>query len=102
MKLGAWKLGLAVLSLTLSSSILLAQEQSAGEAVYKNKCAGCHSLSGEKKAGAALKSSKMSESEMTLLLSKGKAGMRAPHGKGMSSLNAEQVKAVAQYIKSLK
>jgi cytochrome c1 len=44
----------------------------------------------------------MSESEMGLLLSKGKAGKKPPHGKGMSGLNDEQVKAVAQYIKSLK
>jgi mono/diheme cytochrome c family protein len=99
-KLG-WKLGLAVLTLAFSF-ILLAQDQSAGEAIYRNKCGGCHSLSGEKKAGAALKSSKMSESEMGLLLSKGRAGKKPPHGKGMSSLNDEQAKAVAQYIKSLK
>jgi mono/diheme cytochrome c family protein len=96
-----WKLGLAVLSLAFPFT-LLAQDQSAGEAIYRNKCSGCHSLSGEKKAGAALKSSKMSESEMGLLLSKGKAGKKPPHGKGMSGLNDEQVKAVAQYIKSLK
>jgi mono/diheme cytochrome c family protein len=99
-KLG-WKLGLAVVSLAFSL-ILLAQDQSAGEMIYRNKCSGCHSLSGEKKAGAALKSSKMSESEMVLLLSKGKAGKKPPHGKGMSSLNDGQIKEVVHYLKSIK
>ncbi len=100
MKLG-WKLGLAVLSLAFSF-ILLAEDQSAGETIYRNKCSGCHSLSGEKKAGAALKSSKMSESEMGLLLSKGNAGRKPPHGKGMSGLNDEQIKEVVHYLKSIK
>jgi mono/diheme cytochrome c family protein len=96
-----WKLGLAVPSLAFSF-ILLAQDQSAGETIYRNKCGGCHSLSGEKRAGAALKSSKMSESEMAGLLRRGKAGMKTPHGKGMSGLNDEQVKEVVHYLKSIK
>jgi mono/diheme cytochrome c family protein len=94
-------MGLAVLCLAFSFT-LFAQDQNAGERLYKNKCGGCHSLSGEKKAGAALRSSKMSESEMVSLLSKGKAGKKPPHGKGMSGLNDEQVKEVVHYLKSLK
>jgi mono/diheme cytochrome c family protein len=36
------------------------------------------------------------------MLSKGKEGKKAPHSKPLSSLNDEQIKAVAHYVKSLK
>ncbi len=101
MKLGLWNLSLVAVSLVLSA-VLIAQEQSAGEAVYKTKCAGCHSVTGEKKAGAALKGSKMSEEDIVLMLSKGNAAKRAPHTRPMSSLKADQITAVAHFVKNLK
>lgn len=101
MKLGLWKLTVVAVSLVFSA-VLIAQEQSAGEVVYKSKCAGCHSVAGEKKAGAALKGSKMSEEDIVRMLSKGIAAKRAPHTRAMSSLKDDQVTAVAHYVKNLK
>ena len=90
-------LGLLVLSLAMSPA-LFAQ----GADTYKAKCAGCHGASGEGKMGPALKGTQLSEEDIVAVLSKGKEGKKAPHGKPVSGLSEEQAKAVAQYVKSLK
>lgn len=102
MKVGVITGGL-ILALSFSTS-LLAQDQAAGggEAVYKSKCAGCHGATGEGKMGPALKDTKLSEDDVLLVVTKGKEGKKAPHGKPVSGLTDEQAKAVAHYVKSLK
>jgi len=83
------------------STVLIAQDQS-GETVYKSKCAGCHGATGEGKVGPALKGTTLAEDDLVLILSKGKEGKKAPHTKPISGLTDEQIKTVANYVKSLK
>jgi cytochrome c len=94
------KSGLLVLCLGFST-VLIAQGQS-GETVYKSKCAGCHGATGEGKVGPALKGTTLAEDDLVLILSKGKEGKKAPHTKPISGLTDEQIKTVANYVKSLK
>src|SRR4051794_31118790 len=73
-------------------------------ALYKAKCSQCHGAKGEGKPAMkapALKGSSMSAEQMQQLLTQGAAGNKAPHGKAISGLKAEQAKAVADYVKSL-
>jgi mono/diheme cytochrome c family protein len=81
----------------------VSQDQAgAGEAVYKQKCAMCHGANAEGKIGPNLKTTKLSEDDILLMLSKGNDAKKAPHKKPIAGLTDEQVKAVAHYVKSLK
>lgn len=76
-----------------------------GAATFKAKCAGCHGASGEGKPAMkapALKGTSLSDAQIDDLLTKGDAARKAPHSKAISGLTAEQAKAVAGYVKSLK
>ena len=72
-------------------------------ALYKSKCALCHGDQGQgkPKMGAKLAGTEKSEAEIAKLLSEG-GGKKAPHLKPMTGFNAEQSKAVAAFVKSLK
>jgi len=73
-----------------------------GEQTFKSKCAGCHGANAEGKVGPNLKTTKLSQDDIVLLLSKGDANKKAPHKKALSGLSDEDIKAVAHYVKSLK
>ena len=73
-----------------------------GKAIYTSKCAGCHGADGGGKIGPAIKGTSMSADQIAEFLTKGAEGKKAPHSKGMSGLSADQAKAVADYVKSLK
>ena len=73
-----------------------------GAAIYKAKCAGCHGPEGQGKVGPALKGSSMSADDIAGLLTKGNDAKKPPHKKPMSSLSAEDAKAVADFVKTLK
>ena len=73
-----------------------------GAQIYKAKCAGCHGPNGEGKVGPNLKTTKLGEDDIVILLSKGEESKKAPHKKAMSGLSDEDIKAVAHYVKSLK
>jgi mono/diheme cytochrome c family protein len=83
----------------LFASLGWAQE---GESIYKSKCAACHGATAEGKIGPSLKTTKLSEDDIVLLLGKGNEARKMPHKKPISSLADDQIKAVAHYIKSLK
>ena len=85
---------------TLLSAFTLAADD--GAAIYKNKCAGCHGPDGGGKVGPALKGTQLSEDQIVDVLTKGAEGKKAPHGKPVAGLTADQAKAVAAYVKSLK
>jgi mono/diheme cytochrome c family protein len=87
-----------------AAPLLLASLASAqaGESIYKSKCAACHGPTAEGKVGPSLKTTKLSEDDVVLLLGKGNEARKTPHKKAMSSLTDDQIKAVAQYVKSLK
>jgi len=90
--------GLAVVA--MMSGMALAAED--GAAIYKSKCAACHGAAGEGKVGPALKGEAMSADQIADALLKGAPGKKAPHGKPMAGLTADQAAAVASYVKTLK
>ena len=49
----------------------------------------------------AIKGTKLEVSQITEHLTKGESTSKAPHNKGMSGLNADQAKAIAEYVKTL-
>jgi mono/diheme cytochrome c family protein len=73
-----------------------------GGATFKAKCAVCHGSEGQGKIGPALKGTSLSEDQISDLLTKGDDAKKPPHKKPLSSLSADDAKAVAAYIKALK
>jgi cytochrome c len=76
-----------------------------GAALYKMKCAGCHGASGEGKPAMkspALKGTNLDANQIAERITQGRSGSKAPHNKGITGLNDEQAKAIADYIKTLK
>jgi cytochrome c len=90
----------ALAVVAMMSGMALAAED--GAAIYKAKCAGCHGAAGEGKVGPALKGTSLSTDQIADALLKGAPGNKAPHGKPMAGLTADQASAVAAYVKSLK
>jgi len=84
---------------TLASSMAWAQD---GAALYKAKCATCHGAAGEGKIGPSLQKTALTQQQITDLVTKGVDGKKAPHGKALSGLTADQAQAVATYVGTLK
>ncbi|HWR13958.1 MAG TPA: cytochrome c [Terriglobales bacterium] len=100
MKLTILVLAIAVALFVMVPSLSWAGEE--GGALYKAKCAMCHGADGAGKMGPALKGTKLTDAQIADLLTKGEAGKKAPHSKAVAGVSAEQAKAVAEYVKSLK
>jgi mono/diheme cytochrome c family protein len=95
-------LSLVAMLLVLSLASWAADD---GVALYKSKCAGCHGANGEGKPAVkapALKGTALEVNQIVEQITKGTSGSKAPHNKGMSGLNDEQAKTIAEYIKTLK
>jgi cytochrome c553 len=91
---------LLVAALAVSVSLpAFAQDRAA---TYKAKCAGRHGPEGQGKVGPALKGTGLTEAQIADLLIKGNDAKKAPHKKALSSLSADDAKAVATYVKTLK
>lgn len=84
----------------LMSGMALAAED--GAAIYKAKCAMCHGPDGAGKSGPALKGTSLTADQIADTLLKGAPGKKAPHGKPVAGLTADQASAVAAYVKTLK
>lgn len=96
------KLAILVLAIAVALMVMVPSLSWAGEdgaAVYKAKCAACHGPDGAGKIGPALKGTKV---DVAAFVQNGEAGKKAPHSKGVAGVSAEQAKAVAEYVKSLK
>lgn len=102
MKLG--KLLIVIFAIALCLSFTLSQPALAddGGATYKAKCAGCHGAEGQGKVGPALKGTSLSADQIAGLLTKGDDAKKPPHKKPLSGLSADDAKAVADFVKSLK
>ena len=96
------KLIVLLMVVSLSMSIALPAFAADGAATYKAKCAGCHGPDGQGKVGPALKGTSLSSDQIVDLLTKGNDAKKAPHKKEMSGLAADDAKAVAEYVKTLK
>jgi len=97
MKLAILVLAIAVALMVMVPSLSWAAED--GAAVYKAKCAACHGADGAGKIGPSLKGVKV---DVASFVQNGEAGKKAPHSKGVNGVSADQAKAVAEYVKSLK
>ncbi len=86
--------------LGLMSGMALAAED--GAAIYKAKCAMCHGPNGEGKMGPKLAGTALTPDQISAVLTKGAEGKKAPHGKPVAGITADQAAAVAAYIKTLK
>ena len=73
-----------------------------GAATYKTKCAACHGPEGQGKVGPAVKGTTLGADQITDLLTKGAEAKKAPHKKSISGRSADDAKAVADYVKTLK
>jgi mono/diheme cytochrome c family protein len=95
---------LLVLFLVIAMLALVAAPASAadGAATFKAKCAMCHGPNGEGKVGPALKGTSLTADQIIDLLTKGNDAKKAPHKKPIAGLSAADVKAVADFVKSLK
>lgn len=75
-----------------------------GAALFKAKCSTCHGANGEGKPAAkipALKGTSLTADQIVALLTNG-ASDKKMHAKPLSGLTADQAKAVAAYVKTLK
>jgi mono/diheme cytochrome c family protein len=90
----------SVAVLALMSGMAFAADD--GAAIFKAKCAMCHGAGGEGKSGPALKGTSLTAAQIADVLEKGAPGKKAPHGKAMAGVTADQASAVAAYVKSLK
>lgn len=91
---------MSLVVLAFMSGMAFAAED--GAAIYKAKCAACHGAAGEGKVGPALKGTALTPAAIEDELLKGAPGKKAPHGKAMAGITADQAAAVAAYVKSLK
>ncbi|MFZ0734307.1 MAG: cytochrome c [Candidatus Sulfotelmatobacter sp.] len=96
------KLIVLFILLTLVFSIAMPAFAADGAATYKAKCAMCHGPDGQGKIGPALKGTSLSGAQIADLLTKGDEAKKAPHKKAISGLSADDAKAVAEYVKTLK
>lgn len=96
------KVLIVLLVIAMSASLTLPVFAQDGAATYKAKCAGCHGPEGQGKIGPALKGTKLTDAQISDLLTKGDDAKKAPHKKAIASLSADDAKALATYVKSLK
>lgn len=96
------KMFIVLLVLALSVTMALPAFAQDGAATYKAKCAGCHGPEGQGKVGPALKGTSLTDAQIADLLTKGEDAKKAPHKKAMAGLSADDAKAIASFVKSLK
>jgi mono/diheme cytochrome c family protein len=90
-----------VLVIAMSASLALPAFAQDGGATFKAKCATCHGPEGQGKIGPALKGTTLTAEQITDLLTKGNDAKKPPHKKPLS-LSADDAKAVADFVKTLK
>jgi mono/diheme cytochrome c family protein len=73
-----------------------------GAAIFKAKCATCHGPEGDGKIGPAVKGTTLTADQIAEMLTKGNDARKPPHKKPLASLSANDAKAVADFVKTLK
>jgi len=91
-----------LLMVALTASPALPGFADDGAGIYKAKCAACHGADGGGKMGPSLKTTTLSSGDIADLLTKGNDTRKMPHKKPVSGLSADDAKAVADYVKTLK
>jgi len=90
------------LVVALSVSLALPAFAEDGGAIFKAKCAACHGPEGQGKIGPKLAGTSLSADQIADMLTKGEDARKPPHKKPMASLSADDIKAVAAFVKTLK
>jgi mono/diheme cytochrome c family protein len=95
---------IVLLAITLTITLVLPQPAFAqdGAATFKTKCAACHGPEGQGKIGPAVKGTTLTADQIVELLTKGNDAKKPPHKKPLASLSADDAKAVADFVKTLK
>ena len=88
----------AVLAISVASPAFAAD----GAATFKAKCAMCHGAEGQGKVGPALKGTSVTADQIAEMLMKGDDTKKPPHKKPLAGLTADDAKAVADFVKTLK
>lgn len=91
-----------LLVIALSASLALPAFSQDGGATFKGKCAACHGPEGQGKIGPKLAGTSLSADQIADLLTKGDDAKKAPHKKALNGLSADDAKAVAAFVKTLK
>jgi mono/diheme cytochrome c family protein len=91
-----------ILVVAMSASLALPAFAADGAATYKAKCAGCHGAEGQGKIGPALKGTSLTADQISDLLTKGDDAKKPPHKKALAGVSADDAKAVADFVKTLK
>ena len=91
-----------ILIVAMSVSLALPAFAADGAATYKAKCAACHGPEGQGKVGPALKGTTLTADQITDLLTKGNDAKKVPHKKAISGVEADDAKAVSEFVKTLK
>ena len=73
-----------------------------GAAIYKAKCAVCHGSEGQGKSGPAVKGTSLSADQIKDLVIEGSDAKKAPHKKAFAGVSADDARALADYLKTLK
>jgi len=90
-----------LLVVALFTSLALPAFAEDGAATYKAKCAMCHGPNGEGKVGPKLAGTALTADQIVDMITKGNDAKKAPHKKPLS-LSADDAKAVADFVKTLK
>ncbi len=96
------KLLILLLVIAVSVSLALPAFAADGAATFKAKCAMCHGAEGQGKIGPKLAGTSVSADQIVDMLTKGNEAKKAPHKKPLSGLSADDAKAVAAFVKTLK
>ncbi len=88
--------------LALCAVIAVPASAQDGGATFKTKCAGCHGANGEGKIGPKLQGTSVTADQIADMLTKGNDAKKPPHKKPLNGLSADDAKAVAAFVKTLK
>jgi len=91
-----------LLVVALFTSLALPAFAEDGAATFKAKCAMCHGPEGQGKIGPKLAGTALTADQIVDVLTKGNDAKKVPHKKPISGLSADDAKAVADFVKTLK
>lgn len=91
-----------LLVIAMSLSLTLPAFAQDGAAIFKAKCSTCHGPEGQGKIGPKLVGTSVSADQIAAMLTTGNDAKKPPHKKPLSGVTADDAKAVAAFVKTLK
>ena len=96
------RITILLLIVALTLSVALPAFGADGAATFKAKCAACHGPEGQGKIGPNLAGTALTADQIVAVITKGDDAKKPPHKKPFAALSADDAKAVADFVKSLK